>query len=252
MPPQRISIVTLNLWNDNRWPERKHAVQEFFRRFDPDVVCLQETDPKSLAAIDEALPDHDRIEGDFHGWEEQGTIYWRESRFESVEHEAVDIGIFAGGRRLFLTRLALEGNPEKTFLVGTAHLTYQRNDHETETGESPRLEQTERAIETLGDRRQPGEPVFFMGDLNDAVHPSRLLQEAGYSDCFTDLHLQPPATFPVWPPRGEMTCPGARAFDWIFANDVATSRSATVPKIYIDEVPPSDHWPVVALYELDD
>ena len=98
------------------------------------------------------------------------------------------------------------------------------------------------------------EPLFFMGDLNDPVHPTGLLQEAGYVTCYAALGLQPPPTFKCYPTAA--VAPGALAssqcIDWIVANEHARAIAASVPQFFFNDAAPSDHWPVQAVYELRD
>ncbi len=55
--------------------------------------------------------------------------------------------------------------------------------------------------------------AFFMGDMNDAYHPQRILGRAGFTSCFAALGMQSPPT-------------------------------------YAEGLAPSDHWPVQAIYQL--
>ena len=91
-----------------------------------------------------------------------------------------------------------------------------------------------------------------MGDLNDAVHPPRMLHEAGYSSCFAALGIQCPPTFPCYPTANVSA--GTRVMnhtiDWLVANQHARTVAAQVPQCYHGDVAPSDHWPVLAVYEI--
>lgn len=252
MFPVRISIVTYNIWLTERWEVRAPALLKFLDVFDPDILCLQELQPQSRGAIDQALPGHRRVDDPFRGWSTEGNIYWRDALFERVEHGAEDFGIVPDGdRRLFWARLKVRAL-DRDILVATAHLTTQRNTLECETGQSPRVEQTRRIIAALKRLNRPGEPAFFMGDMNDPVHPPRMLQEAGYTSCFAALGVQCPPTFQCWPTANVQ--PGSRVvnqcIDWLVANAHARAVSAAVPHFYFADAAPSDHWPVHAVYEI--
>src|SRR5690606_2358486 len=42
-PGPEFSVLTLNIWHDQRdWPARKAIMVEEIRRLNPDVICLQE------------------------------------------------------------------------------------------------------------------------------------------------------------------------------------------------------------------
>ncbi|MDB5809445.1 MAG: Endonuclease/exonuclease/phosphatase [Betaproteobacteria bacterium] len=251
MVPLRISIVTYNIWLTQRWAVRAPALRGFLDRFDPDILCLQELQQQSRDFIDTALPGHKRIDDAHPGWTNEGNIYFRDSLFEHVEHGDEDAAIPDGDRRLFWTRLKIR-ELNRTILVGTAHLTSQRNKVECETGQSPRVEQVRRIIAALKKIQQPKEPVFFMGDMNDPVHPPRLLQDAGYVSCFAALGVQAPPTYQCYPTAD--VPPGNRVvnqcIDWLVANQHARAVAAAVPHFYLKDAAPSDHWPVQAVYEI--
>ena len=121
--------------------------------------------------------------------------------FAEVEHGAEDVRIReAGHRRLFWVRLQVK-SLERSILVGTAHLTHQRHPDESKTGVSTRVGETQRIIAALDRLKRKREPVFFMGDMNDPVHPTDHLHNAGYVSSFAALGLQPPPTFKCYPDR---------------------------------------------------
>lgn len=252
MHPLRISIVSYNIWADHRWDFRRNALQKFLERFDPDVLCLQELRPASRDLIDATLPGHRRVDDEFSGWSGQSNIYWRDALFEALEHGAEDVGIaYEGDRRLFWARLQVKALG-RSMLVATAHLTHQRHPDERATGFSPRVAQTRRIVEELERLSLVNEPVFFMGDLNDPVHPPGILHDAGYASCYAALGLQPTPTFKSYPTAG--VAPGALAMnqcvDWLVANAHARAVCASTPQFYFEDAAPSDHWPVQAVYEL--
>jgi hypothetical protein len=91
-----------------------------------------------------------------------------------------------------------------------------------------------------------------MGDLNDPVHPMRILHDAGYISCFASLGIQSPPTHPCYPTAqiaaGERTT--NQTIDWIMSNSQARPLAAQVPRCYHQDMAPSDHWPVLAVYEI--
>jgi endonuclease/exonuclease/phosphatase family metal-dependent hydrolase len=254
MFPLRLNIITYNIWNTERWAFRSPALGRFLELFDPDILCVQELRPKSRDFLDGVLANHQRVHDRFAGWNRESNVYWRASMFAEIEHGAEDVEIKeAGHRRLFWARLQSK-QLERPILVATAHLTHQRHPDESRTGQSPRVGETKRIIEALKRLNVKGEPLFFMGDLNDPVHPPTLLHAAGYASCFAALGLQPPPTFKCYP-TADVT-PGKavmnQAIDWLVANGEARVLSATVPHFYFKDAAPSDHWPVQAVYEIDD
>lgn len=155
------------------------------------------------------------------------------------------MGLLSEDKRLFWVRLT-DRATDGTLLVGTAHLTHQSHDGEFSTGRSPRVEQARRIADTLTNLRDSGEPGVFAADLNDALNPRTILADAGFVDCFSSLKLPPRATYPARPWADEHP---DMPFDWIFATEKLRSRAALVAEGYYDGVPPSDHWPVVAVYD---
>ncbi len=244
MQPVRLSVVSCNVWNTTRWPERKDALTGFLSTFSPDILCLQEVRTELIEAIDAALKGHERVRDDFPGWECEGQIYWNRELLERREHGAEDVGILERHRRLFWARLEVR-SLGRTLLVGTAHFTWPGNKEERERGLSPRVEQARRTAEALHRLEHAGEPVLFMGDLNDPVQPRRVLSEAGFESCFARLHLPAVSTHPARPTAGGSD----QAIDWIVSNDRTRPVAAMVPHYYHEGLAPSDHWPVLSVYE---
>lgn len=252
MFPTRINLITCNIWNTERWSARSATLRKFLELFGPDVLCVQELRQESRSFLDKVLPDHDRVKDSFVGWTAESNIYWRESMFFEIEHGAADVRIKEKGHRaLFWVRLQIKAL-NRSMLVATAHLTHQRHPDEVATGRSTRVGETRRIIKELKRLNRKREPVFFMGDLNDAVHPTNLLHKAGFVSSFSALGLQPPPTFKCYPTAAVE--PGmlsiSQCIDWIVANDEARAISTSVPQFFLNDAAPSDHWPVQAVYEL--
>lgn len=252
MFPTRLSFITYNLWNTQRWPQREPALRGFLRRFQPDVLCLQELRIETRDVLDEALHGYRRVEDSFPGWLRESNIYWNSSLLEEVQHGAEDIGIDSDAyRRLFWVRLKVR-DTRRTLFVATAHFTYQEHPDELRTGRSPRGDQARRAAAALKTLSRSSEPVFFLGDLNDPVLPVHILHEEGLLNCFTRLDLLPPPTWPALPTTrvAPWETLSSQVIDWIVSNDKARPIAAGVPQYYLEDLTPSDHWPVQAIYEI--
>lgn len=252
MPLARISIVTCNIWLTRRWTRRAPALKKFLQLFDPDILAVQELQARSQRLIDSTLPRHQRVRDRFSGWTTESNLYWRASLFSELDHGAEEAGITEGSRRLFWVRLR-RADGGGSVLAATAHLTHQRSAQESRTGRSPRVRQITRIIAALGRLARRGEPVFFMGDMNDPVHPTHALHEAGYTSCFAALGLQPPSTFKCYPTADiePGKPPVSQCVDWLYANAHARAVAATVPQFFFRDAAPSDHWPVQAVYEIE-
>ncbi|MDM7914416.1 MAG: endonuclease/exonuclease/phosphatase family protein, partial [Candidatus Eisenbacteria bacterium] len=262
MFPARLSIVTYNLWNVQRWPEREPALRRFVTTFLPDILCVQELRKETQESLDRMLPQHARVHDSFPGWTVQGNIYWNALHLEEVEHGAEEIGIEEEYRRLFWVRLRLRSSdaagasgpasaPERTIFAGTAHLTHRGHKREIEEERSLRIGQTRRAIEALGRVVRDGEPAFFTGDWNDPYHPAKMMREAGWPNCFGELGLLAPPTSPSITATTKPSGWGlpSETIDWIVSNGKARAIAALVPQCHEDGMSPSDHWPVLAVYE---
>lgn len=252
MFPIRLTLLTYNLWNIKRWPERANALRAFFQRFRPDIFCLQELRIETRTFLDKTLPDYSRVDDPHAGWVRESNIYWNTSLLEEVEHGLEDIAIHSDKYRgLFWARLRVKATGQ-TLFVSTAHYTFQEHPDEVKTGLSPRLEQARETVRVLQQRVRDREPGFFLGDLNDPVLPTHILSKASYRTCFAQLDLQPPPTWPAFPTA--RTAPWeaitSQTIDWIVSNNHARPLVATVPQFYDEDLSPSDHWPVLAIYEL--
>lgn len=251
MIPTRLSIVTYNIWLTERWPARAPALERFLSLFAPDILCVQELQRPTQEFLDRLLKGHARVRDSFPGWTNESNIYWSDAMFEEIEHGAAQVGHLEPERRLFWARLRVKSSKQSIF-VSTAHLTSPKHADETETGVSPRVKQLKRIAEALGWLVREGEPAFFMGDMNDAYHPQRVLAKAGFTSCFAALGMQSPPTFHCYPTAGIE--PGAptvtEAIDLIVANEHARALAASVPQCYAEGLAPSDHWPVQAIYQL--
>ncbi|NIM18276.1 MAG: endonuclease [Candidatus Aminicenantes bacterium] len=253
MFPIRLSIATLNLWKTKRWSKRQSALKKFVNVFCPDILCVQELKSEVLKFLDKVLPVHTRVHDDFIGWTDECNIFWKTRFFENIEYGAEEIGILAENRKLFWIRLKLRGT-DRTVFISTAHFTYQEHHDELKTGLSPRIKQSRNTVLMLKKLVINTEPAFFAGDLNDTVNPLLILHEAGYDNCFTALSIPCPSTFPSYP-TGQYPSDNYVRFlnqtrDWIVANQYSRPIIAQVPHCYYGETAPSDHWPVLAVYEI--
>lgn len=252
MAPIRLSIVSCNLWMTQRWAERAPAVEKFLELFRPDVFCVQELTPETQAFLDGVLKDHERVHDALAGWTVESNIWWNASLLERVEHGAEDLGQPEAERRLFWARLRVKSSGRSMF-VSTAHLTPPGREPEASTGQSPRVGQLQRVCAALERLVREGEPAFFMGDMNDARHPQRILNQIGFVSCFAALGLQSPPTYKCYPTANVQPSEAAitEAIDLIVANRPARAIAASVPVFYYNGMAPSDHWPVQAIYEVE-
>jgi endonuclease/exonuclease/phosphatase (EEP) superfamily protein YafD len=80
---------------------------------------------------------------------------------------------------------ASQSSGERTIVVATAHFSWTgEREHLPEQGDV-RIRQAEAAVDALNGLADEEEPVLFMGDFNDCIHPIRVLKDAGFVDSFS-------------------------------------------------------------------
>lgn len=252
-PAASVVVMTLNLWADYRWPLRQQALRRLLELRAPDVLAVQELTPATAAVIDDCLPEHDRVREDVPGWEPVGNLWWDRRLLSSIAHGAEPIGGDDPRRQLFWVRLRPHGSAREV-IVATAHFVWSGNAEELRDSHNPRLEQTRRCIALLEELAGDG-ACLFMGDLNDAVHPVRILRTAGFQDSFTALGSLPVPTHPTVPTGREHdiwpTFETPMVLDWQFHRGPIRPRMTEAVELFAGEIAPSDHKPVVTLYALD-
>lgn len=243
---QRISIITLNLWNTEHWEKRKDCVASFVQTYGSDIYCFQEIRPELLTVLDEALPSYQRIEGEEEGWRYENTIYVKKLLFNILDFGYVDLQMPEPLRGLFWVKL--ETMDGKSLLVSTMHLTHQLNADEKRTGYSYRDPEARKVAQHLKDLRGV-EPALVCGDFNDPIHPSRILYEhAGFMDVFALLGIPAPVTFPC--PYLSSETYLVEAIDKIMVAGEIKVVLASSPQYSLPGKALSDHWPVAAVLEL--
>lgn len=242
----RLSVMTLNVWGTNKWERRKPVLKELMKRFRPDILCLQEAREEVQDTILETVPEYKKVEDrNFPGWTSENNIIWNSKLFGLNDYGNVDIGGVKPNRQLCWARLELEKSSKK-ILVLTAHYAWAGHGEESKTGKSPRVEQSRKTLDFIKEHASEDEYVLFMGDLNEPFHPRRILNEGGIVDVFTRLGIPAQPTRPARPIDNRPD----ETDDWIFCNQLVRPLGAMVVKFYHQEVPPSDHWPVLAFFEI--
>ncbi|MEE9228630.1 MAG: endonuclease/exonuclease/phosphatase family protein [Acidimicrobiia bacterium] len=244
--PFSFLACTYNLWGTSGWQERRRPLERFLELHRPDVLCAQELSPAACELIGDTLPWTRRVEDPFAGWTGESNVFWNSRLFEIVDHGAEDIGIPEGDRRLFWVRLVTEAGT--TMVVATAHLSWTGNIRELTERVNVRIAQAEAAAAFLEQLADPDEPVIFMGDFNDHLHPLRILRIAGFDDSFMALGREPAITFPAFP----MAQQPPELFDWMLHRGPIHATLTSVVDFHVGGFAPSDHKPVVTTYKLRD
>ena len=244
MHPFTFVACTYNLWATYDWPQRRRPLQRFLELQRPDVLCAQELSSETSEVICNTLPHLRRVDDSFPGWVEEGNVFWNSDLFELVEYGAEDIGILEDLRRLFWVRLARES--DETLVVATAHFSWTGNIRELTENVNVRVSQAEAAAAALEVLVHRDEPVLFMGDFNDFLHPLRMLRIAGFEDSFMALGQEPAITYPAFP----ITHQPPELLDWMMHRGPIRPTLTSVVDFHLQQVAPSDHKPVVTSYLL--
>lgn len=243
---QRISLITLNLWNTEYWEQRRTCVVSFVQTFHADIYCFQEVREQTLCVLDSALSEYQRIEGPEEGWRCENSIYVKKSLFTVLDYGRVDLQMPEIHRGVFWARLRTTDN--RPLFVATMHLTHQLNADELRTGIGYRHGEAHRAAKALNSLIGDDDAIIC-GDFNDPVHPARIFsQEAGFTEVFTALGLCAPVTFPCPYLSNEGFL--VEAIDKIMLRGNIKPVLATSPQYTIPGGVLSDHWPVAAVLDI--
>eukprot|EP01039_Chlorochromonas_danica_P000446 gene446-480_t len=254
--PIRVSIATYNVWGRKYWPQRAESLTQTLLSLRPDILLLQEVTPAIIQFLDQNLSSYSRVQSTNRpGWTKESNIYWNSSMFDLVDEGVGNLEMADyPDRGLFWVRLALRSDPSKTLFVSTAHFPWVGCEAEIESGVNQRILAATKVCQHLR-RLIPGnEFAVFGGDFNDDFHPVRILsEECALLDVFEALDLPPPITHPVRPSDVVEEMRPNRTLDWILCNlpshcrvvaaFAKTVRGGRFP-------PPSDHLPVMAIFEI--
>merc|ERR1711865_1144294 len=76
---------------------------------------------------------------------------------------------------------------------------------------------------------QSNEPCFFGGDLNESYWPKKLLNGAGFNDCFSAQQMPCLPTHPLRPSVAHEEFNADQALDWLFARSPSNVRESSSP-----------------------
>ena len=261
------SLMTYNLWKTNgeptAWTVRRPILLRQLRRLNPDVMFAQELCPKISSCVIEALPGHHQVkDNDLQGWAQEGNIFWRASLFQELDHGAVDIGQAEKHRRLFWVKL-IHRETDRKALFATAHFSWRATHEECVSDVNVRKAQARRTAEALMRLQGDCHAIFFGGDLNESFWPLRILQQAGFIDCFAALSLPVRATHPTRPVLAHEEVNADAALDWLFYKgdrvqvllsaviNCMTGLSSDDPdESQVLSIQPSDHMPVMSVLRI--
>lgn len=237
----------------NIWENRKDIVVETVRKYAPDIMGTQELFEMQGDYIAEKLPEYvwfgrDRFDG--HENEHMGVFY-RKDRLRLVEagdfwlsENPSEPGGMSWGVSLprMVTWGRFRDRDGLEFYFFNTHFAHRREDAEARKKSAQVIIKQLEAM-GLGDT-----PIVITGDFNAADDgPVHAVFDADYKDAW---HLAPSKSGPQttssrWKGQRE-----GRRIDWILFKADWTVTSAETIDFNRDGSYPSDHYPVVATFQL--
>ena len=242
---------------DNRWPNRKELVATTIKRFDPDLLGMQEAMPLQIKYLQDQLPGYQYVGKSRvpnNPKEEQCAIFYRKDRFEELEQghfwlsetprvpasKSWDSSL---PRMATWVRLFDRENRRSIFLLNT---------HFDHIGRKAREESAIIIREQIA--RQADGPTIVTGDFNAAENskPHQILvadaAPVKLVDTFRQAH--PEQTSDVSTISGFRGRRSGRRIDWVLASTDFTILEAAIDRYHEGDRYPSDHYPVTAILSL--
>jgi endonuclease/exonuclease/phosphatase family metal-dependent hydrolase len=254
--PNRISVLSLNLRfgladdGPNAWDHRKQSVVRLFRENNPDFIATQEANDFQVAFLAQNLPEYTYI-GKRHPaprfWQDNILLYRRtivcEDRVHFFLSETPDTPSRSFGSRFpRQATLGLFKVYGRSLICINTHFDF----------EDPAQMGAVRVIKQHLDAYSEKIPAILMGDFNATpdTHCYKWLTgqevngEAG--PCFSETFKSPyPGTLHRFTGK-----PTGDYIDWILFRGPLRLKRCDVLQEPIEGVHPSDHFPVVADFEL--
>lgn len=250
---QSITVMTYNIRLDtpvdsvNQWPKRMHKVFALIRKYDPDILGVQEAIHHQLMDLLKNLPEYDYIgvgrdDGKTNG--EYSAILYKKDRFAILQQSTFWLSQtpdVPGSKNwdAAITRVAswgkLKDNKTKTtFLVINTHFDHIGKEARRKSAELLK----QKALE-LGQNI----PLIITGDLNCTREepPYAAMMDPKGIALIDPVPGTPPGTFCSFKVNS-ITC---RAIDYIFHSPNWMATGYTVIQDNDGKYYPSDHLPVL-------
>ncbi|PPA70486.1 endonuclease/exonuclease/phosphatase family protein [Jeotgalibacillus proteolyticus] len=263
-----MNILTFNLRVDvpedgeNAWRFRSQKAAKIIRPHDPVVFGTQEGKRHMLKDLEDGLAGYSWLGEDRRGGDEDEfcAIFFQRDQVEVIDHgqfwlsEQPDVpGSISWEsdypRICTWAVFGLKENPNKKFIVYNTHL-----DHISQRAR-------ENGIHLIGEKIkqhqvQTNLPIILMGDLNSEPENKTIHYLKGQlpingstiqlNDAFEKLEEATGRTFHGFEGGGE-----GEPIDYIFTTEGIDVKGTKVDRSIVEEGYPSDHYPVVALVEID-
>lgn len=254
---QSIKVMTYNIRLDvasdgvNQWSNRTETLPAVIKKYDPDLVGLQEAMHHQLVGILKVLPQYGYIGGARDDGKEKGeysAILYKKERFEVISDKTTwlsETPDVPGSKSwdAAITRILTRGK-FKDKKTGKEFLYY--NTHFDHIGKEARKNSAGIILKAIKDENTNNLPVIVTGDFNS--QPS----EDPYKAIVLSLKDARPAnstqgTFCTFTVNG----PPCTLIDHIFYSKRVKSRNYQVITDNNGQFYPSDHLPVMAEFTFD-
>jgi endonuclease/exonuclease/phosphatase family metal-dependent hydrolase len=239
---------------ENAWPHRREMFFRTIENFAPDLLGLQEVQTAQGNQIKEHLKDYEMIgqPRDESERAERSSVMFKRDRFELVRSgtfwlsETPDVAGSKGWDGMF-PRVCTWA--ELRDRKASDRPIFYFNTHWDHRGEKARAESAKlmsrRIAEIAGDK-----PAIITGDFNTPhdSNPHKVLLGDRFTDAFAETHPQPTTqdfTFHGFTGKNDR----AIRIDWILRSPELRTKSAAIDRTNEYGRYPSDHFPVVAVFE---
>jgi endonuclease/exonuclease/phosphatase family metal-dependent hydrolase len=239
---------------ENAWAKRREQLVSTIKKFDPDVLGLQEAEQSQIDELAKALPQMSSIGvgREANGGGEYSAIFYRRSRFDLMAADTFWLSATpeSPGSRTWgntLPRIVtwarfLDRIDRRRISIFNTHWDHQ--------SEPARLASAALLAERVAARIAVGEPVLITGDFNSAEDSPAILSLTRHGDLVRDTFRKVHADEIAGTAHGFSGQAGSRKIDAVFACDRWQVADASIVRTSDEGRYPSDHFPVTAVVEV--
>jgi endonuclease/exonuclease/phosphatase family metal-dependent hydrolase len=257
-PAQSLKVMTYNIRYDtpadsiNQWPKRMHKVVDLIRKYDPDILGIQEAIHHQVTDLLKNFPDYNYIgvgrdDGKTKG--EYSAILFKKDRFSVLKQNTFWLSSQpeipgSKGWDAAITRVATWGRFMDTKTQRTIFVMNTHFDHIGKEARAKSAELLKQKVYELGSDL----PVIVTGDFNCTREQSpyaAIMKTDGIA--LVDPSPSPSVGTACGFKVNERSC---NAIDYIFHSAQWTTTGYTVIQDNDGKYYPSDHLPVLATLHL--
>ena len=259
---QQLKVMTYNVrydnvWDiENSWDLRKNKIVELINYYEPEIIGTQEALKNQIDFLDSNLINYNyvgigREDGSTKG--EYSAIFYDSTKFSmlisstfwlSETPSKVSVGWDAALERICTFALLLNKISNDSIWVFNTHFDHR--------GKVARAESAKLIIRNILEVTQNNSiPVILMGDFNSYPDEEHTIEIAGYfNDSWSDSShccYGPIGTFNDFNNDQNLT----KRIDYIFSKKLIVLKSVHIDDRMNNNKYPSDHLPVMTLFEYD-